>query len=515
MAIGYDVKNGIKYAKICKGERCGKTVTSKQICLGRVIDEDKKIYHNRKRGYFTYDDETDEYSSVDLSLVPIIKRKNSKEKLILDFGDTFFLDNYIKDLNLYESIEELKYGNKDSVKALLFFYLLTNYANCYAQEWLDGNYAKILFPKANLNSEIISDILDSIGTENSYRSFFTKYFKTIVSDKEEDILIDSTGLPNNIHFPLTAISNHNGEIENEIRLIYVVQRYTNLPLFFRYVPGNILDVSTLKTTIKELKRYKIDTKFAILDAGYLTEENIKELNEEGISYISRLPENRVLYKEIIKEYLTEIDKEENLVKYNDRYVYVKKLYVSINDKKEETIEESNLNKSVKFYVYLCRDVMKKTIEISSVMKHSIKENLPTSEVHKKIINDGVFILYSSRKIKSEDVLSTYYTRQQIEQVFDIVKNNTKMLPLRIRKEETLRGHLMLSFISAIIVKQLQKKLKETDINPCGIFLSLRNLKCKVFDNYILPQEVNASLNKLLKCFDYKITSEIDIKTLCC
>ena len=46
-------------------------------------------------------------------------------------------------------------------------------------------------------------------------------------------------------------------------------RGINLPIYFKYVCSNVVDVSTLTRTMKELKAYNIDTKFAVLDAGYL------------------------------------------------------------------------------------------------------------------------------------------------------------------------------------------------------------------------------------------------------
>lgn len=49
---------------------------------------------------------------------------------------------------------------------------------------------------------------------------------------DEAVLIDSSGLPNSVHFPLTAVSNHNGKINRELRIIAVVQKDTGMPLFF-------------------------------------------------------------------------------------------------------------------------------------------------------------------------------------------------------------------------------------------------------------------------------------------
>ncbi|MXI86930.1 hypothetical protein GRZ57_09175 [Sphaerochaeta halotolerans] len=38
MYIGYDIKNGIKYAKICTGKRVNGKVVTSQKSLGRVLD---------------------------------------------------------------------------------------------------------------------------------------------------------------------------------------------------------------------------------------------------------------------------------------------------------------------------------------------------------------------------------------------------------------------------------------------------------------------------------------------
>ena len=124
MYIAYDIKGGVKYAKVCSGRRIdGKVVTS-QKSLGRVIDEAKGIYHNREYGFFTYDLETGEYTKVSDLDIPPIMRSNRKERLILDFDDAWFIDSFIKDIGLWDSIGKLSYGNIDTVRAMVMFYVL-------------------------------------------------------------------------------------------------------------------------------------------------------------------------------------------------------------------------------------------------------------------------------------------------------------------------------------------------------------------------------------------------------
>ena len=289
MYITYDLKDGVEYAKLCTSKRKGKITSKEYINLGRVLDKGKGIYRSRERGVFTYNISTNSYGIPPSSFVPQ-EIAGSKERLLLDFGDSFFLDSFIKDKGLRPMLDALGYGNPDTLSAMLCYYILCSSANCHANDWWDGNFVRILYPKANLTSQRLSDFLSAIGTEHAQRRFFQVYFKRLGKDVKDgaNILIDSTGLPNNIRFPLTAISNHNGDISNEVRLIYVTQQETGLPIYLRYCPGNVIDVMTLVRTIKELNAYNINTKFAILDAGYYDDYNITSLYENGVSFVTRL-----------------------------------------------------------------------------------------------------------------------------------------------------------------------------------------------------------------------------------
>jgi len=521
MYIGYDMKGGIKYAKLCSSQRIDGKVKTTQKSLGRVLDEGKRIYQSRERGVFTYDVDTGEYGKPDPADIPSVKRWSRKESLILDFGDAYFIDKAIEGFGLYKAVDAMDYGNNDSVRALLMFYIVSQAANCYAQDWFDGSYARILFPRANLESQRISDILSAIGDEWSYREFFREYLPLVANagkEAGEDVLIESTGLPNSIHFPLTAVSSHNGEISNEVRLIYVVQKKTSLPLFFRYVPGNVVDVSTLTKTIKELKSYNIDTKFATLDAGYLTDENMRELFEGKVSFVSRLKENRKIYKAVAGCESHDLERKCNLVEYNSRYVYIKRVKVEVlNPNAADRIlnpDEDPSDDAYAAYVYLCRDMLMKGIESGKLFSSAKDRGLSAEDVHDRMEGQGVFMLISSRPIKKEDVLSIYYMRQQIEQVFDLCKNNMKMLPLRVQSEETFRGHLLLSFAASVIVKHLQEMVRKTAITPQGILIALRNHKCKVFDSNILTMEAAKRANDVYRLFKITVPHEIPKKADC-
>ena len=81
MYLGYDIKNGVRYAKICSSRREGDKIISSQKSLGRVLDEKKGIFRNRERGIFTYDVDTDTYGKPDPSYVPKICEHQTKYTL--------------------------------------------------------------------------------------------------------------------------------------------------------------------------------------------------------------------------------------------------------------------------------------------------------------------------------------------------------------------------------------------------------------------------------------------------
>ncbi|RAV21425.1 transposase [Paenibacillus contaminans] len=161
---------------------------------------------------------------------------------------------------------------------------------------------------------------------------------------------------------------HNGENHNEVRLIYVTQQNTGLPIYFRRGPGNVIDTSTLIRTINELKANGVNTKFAVLDAGYYNDENILALYEGKISFVIRLRENRKLYKALVAAHLTDMEQRENLVHYNGRSAYIKCIDCQLIDGHGA-------------YAYIGLDI-------------------------DRISRQGIFILVSSRRIAKDKILPT-------------------------------------------------------------------------------------------------------------
>ena len=479
MNICIEKKGNYQYAKI-PGEsfREGGKVRKKGVVyLGRVIDLDNHIFYNQTRGVFSFDPETGKFSAADpkyLGCLPNDKRK--KEKLILDFGDAFLVDKFITDIGYDEVIKSIGYGNLDTLKAMVLYYIVSERANAHANIWYQGSFASVLYSKADLQSPRISEFLEALGREEVRRAYFKAHINWVKEHVCEDhaIIIDSTGLPNDIKINLTQVSNHNGDINNEARLVTAVQRDSGYPLMFRAVPGNIVDVSTLPRTITLLSEYGMPTDLSLLDAGYFSAENMQVLYQSGIDFVGRLPErNKNLYNEILEVGQKDLQSKENLTEFKGRYVYIKRVECQIGDYTAYGFVGYDVSRS--------GDTNRKAID-NSTRKKSI------SEMHNIFRSSGLFVLISSLPFKTEDILEIYYLRQQVEQYFDLSKGVSKLVPLRVHNEQRVFGHLVLCQIAATINLAIQKRMKKYFENRESMFMSLRNQKCEIFPKRIVTHE---------------------------
>ena len=500
--------NGAIYATVVESCRRGSKVEQNRIKnLGRVINQEKGIFKNRERGIFCYTLENgatevnpEDMDSLGMNALP---KKFKQERLILDFGDSYILGKYIKNLPIHKAINEILPNERDTLMSLLFYRILTNKkANCYASAWWSGNYACLLFPKAQLTSQRISEFFVRLGEENVQRIFFERYLDILYGNRNGQtaaILIDSSGLPNAAKMSVTQLNNHNGDISLEARLIYVIDRQNGMPIYFRYCPGNIVDVSTLCTTIAELSQYNVNVDSAIVDAGYFSEPNVKELYENGIHFVTRLAPNRVIFKDIVGKHLNDIVSAKYAIRYGGRLVYMKKVKVNVY--------------GYEGCAYLGVDMDSRNTQLKKATFNCMDDKLAPEEIDKRISKLGVFVLLSSDDMDTKDILPLYYTRQQIEQVFDIAKNNADILPLRTQNEDTFRGHLMLTFLATAILQKMQRDIltlrkKGDKTNPEGALMTLRNQKCKVYDSNIIPQEAIKDINAVYKLLGIKCPTTI-------
>ena len=494
---------GDQYASAAMSKRHGASTSMKYTYLGKVIDREAGIYKSRERGVFTFDVNTGTFGEVpeNFAFPSVQKRK----RVSVDFGDSFFLNQFLWKSGVMDVVDQIGYGNPDTLHAMLLFYTLSGLANVDAIHWYEGNVVQLLYPKANMTSQRISDFLATIGTPEKQMAFQKAYIEYVMNhySKDKNILIDSSGLPNGIHMPATRINVHNGKVSNEVRLIFVVQRSTGLPLYYRAVPGNIVDVTTLERIFLHLDSMGVDIDSCIMDAGYNSGDNMDLFYDENhnckIDFITRLKSGDKNFQTMVSEELGSLDQKENFVKYEDRYVFIKKRQIMVGSK--------NNNPA---WMYLGLDCGRLSDEQHKLLKRAAKDNLTKDEVYDAMQGEGLFGVISGREYSCDEILPAYYQRQAAEQIFDFAKNYTKLLPLRTNNAETFQGHLLLAYIASCSVKMIQMRLKVADLFMGSRLTIMRNQKCTIYQNRIVTDDAQREVNETYSAFGMKCPSSIPI-----
>ena len=123
IAFSSPKSNGAVYATVVESVREGDKVRQRRIeNLGRVIDAQKGIFKNRKLGVFRYTVKDGFIDDSDLSEPPGVLPE--QEKLILDFGDSFVLSQYMRTLPFFHVYLDIMPQQRDTLFSLLFFRIL-------------------------------------------------------------------------------------------------------------------------------------------------------------------------------------------------------------------------------------------------------------------------------------------------------------------------------------------------------------------------------------------------------
>ncbi len=411
--------------------------------------------------------------------------KHTKELFQLDFGDGYLLNEIYKKSKLHTVLEKLITGGCRELIPLIYYRLAMQSAMYNAENWIAGNVASLFFKDADLTSQNISSVLKYLGNESIQREFFLQYLQNL-GGSEKAVIIDATSLPNQINTSFNAWGYASGTVEKQFKLLCVLDRDTKTPLFYRYLPGNLADVSTLQRTILELSQMGVKSSFALIDAGYLSEENITSLYQEKINFLTRLPSSRTIYKELIATEANDIENKKYAIKYGVRGLFVKRIKVQLYEQEA--------------YAFLVMDPIKKGKESQAMVLDYLNDK---NQIDSDFNACGIIVLISSLPFEIEEVVENYYTRQAVEQVFGFYKDDLQSLPLRCHTDSTIRGYLFLQFIVLILFLELRSYLKNKFTVEQALLIT-RNIKCKVFKKELLVAELTKNQKQIFELCDIMV-----------
>ncbi len=275
----------------------------------------------------------------------------------------------------------------------------------------------------------------------------------------------------------------NGE-NMEINFVMAVTRDSGIPVHHRIMPGNIVSVSTIHNLAMELKDYGMHSVMIVMDRGFYSESNVKELEKH--SMVVSIPGTLSVYADLVKK-SSGIENSKNYMRYGDETIFHRSftinrmryiVYYSAKRKAERmesfytklSEAENRLKHMMNVKFNSRNDMIRSVTESTRGMGRYISIKFAGSSFtyslkHKSIQSHtsrmGFFVLLTNTMIGEEDILKIYRKKDVVEKAF--MHSKYVMEPLYAHTEEGTRARVFLSILGYAIIAMIT--------NRCGLTYS--------------------------------------------
>jgi transposase len=470
-----------------------------------------------------------------------IKQRKPRQspRRALDYGDCRVLNHIAEELHLMPVLENT-FGLETArlIISLAMNKLIreTSYSNFH--KWYEGSYLQHMAPVADPSSQGISRELERLGLDERATWRFFERWNTNLGVSPMMMYDISTFAAYSEMISLLEYGRDYQETGlKQVNLGLVCAADSGLPTYFKIFPGSLADVVTLDHVVDDLKCFGIKDTMFVLDRGFFRGGNIKKLVENKMKFIMPLPTSYTLYKNLIAKHRLKSESPENASMLNAKVIFhiagdteiegVKVKYVHYFDPERKTREIENLYRRIQQVEekingtefkgqsreQIFKDVPK---DLISCFKMRIIDGLVHLERKKNAIarkanRKGKMILLFKGDLDWENLLITYRSRDRIEKMFSELKTDLSALPLRVHKESTLKGSMLISFVALILHSQLLRMMKESKLSANyssdGLLLELSKIKMiEMTDGKLVLTEITKKCRTILERLGIKIDS---------
>jgi len=429
---------------------------------------------------------------------PSVSSPISKPSKAYNYGEFVPLKKITDELKIEDNLGDL-FNEKDRnmIISMALNRVIRPTAMHNLKAWYEGSVLSLEYPDLPLKSQNISNLLAKVGDSNIPSAFMSR-------------MLGNLGTKRTLVYDLTSFSsysqmmnfleygyNRDGVDLPQINLSMVVDKEKGIPVMYDIYPGSIVDVTTLKNTIKKIEAYGVKDYRLVMDRGFFSKGNIVELLHEHVPFIMPATMTLKSVKELMSSAQKDIENPEYLHKFNKKPIFVKPVILeeeggkdgedgfTINgycffDPKRE-MEEKNA-----FYSHLY-DVKEKIEETKIPRWRSAKEvfderargmasfyswkqiddhfeiTIKKNAVSQRINKMGKFLLFYNGECDWMECLTAYKERDIVEKGFKAMKNDIKSLPLNTNKDSTTKGFIFICFIGLIIRMRLLNIMREKEI----------------------------------------------------
>jgi len=231
------------------------------------------------------------------------------------------------------------------------------------------------------------------------------------------------------------------------------------PFDFDVFSGNSFEGHTFQKAIDSLiKRYEFESLTVVADAGMLSEDNLTFLAKKGISYIvgariRNLPQNLtqiIKAHDFSKDHLLQIPLD------RDRLI----VDFSLERQKKDFSNRERFLRKLREKLASGQQLIKKS-KYLMVEKGGKVLGLDQERIDADKLFDGLKGYISNTKDLNADVIiKHYHNLWRVEKAFRMSKNDLKERPVYHQNREKIQAHLLICFVSLLVMKETERMLKE-------------------------------------------------------
>ncbi len=423
------------------------------------------------------------------------------------------------------------------LEALLTYRLTENQSTSRASEWINRKDVLKEFQLSEFEERTLFRLLEIIG--GNYEEIILLLQNGIFSQYEfphTDINLDWTS------FVLWGAKAELGEYgysrahrpdKKQITVgISQLCAPMNIPVGLTVQSGNVNDQSHFKKTFLQVREKLREDSRVVFDKGGQSKDNIDLVLAHKMKYLSAKKLNKSDDKRIKNFIKCEdkcIDRVQGiygeLIEYPSRFDYFffseqlqrDQIETKLRLAERKFAEAKEIQHALNKGKSLPKRFLLNNPLVDITYTYQTKLTQLTDEQAKKLVQtatitgrEGFFCLISSEKLTLEQALKIYRMKDSIEKVFQSLKNDINIKPLRVWTTKSLCGAILIGFLAQLIISLMRYDYEELkQISPKFIKISLMNLtvtieilksekKRKIFSNF-------EPINRLICCQNQAIT----------
>jgi transposase len=345
----------------------------------------------------------------------------------------------------------------------------------------------------DIPSQRSSDLFASITEEQRYCFFrlqavrrtekeYWAYDTTSISSYSESLRQVKYGM-NKEHDPLP-----------QLNLALLFGQESNLPFYYRKLPGNIQDVKTVKSMLADMDFLGLRKVHLVMDRGFYSAENINGLYKEHHKFLIG---GKLSLTFIKKQLDASRDSIRQWTNYNERHeVFAASYPLKWQYTQDRPYKGDTLKAERRFYLHLyyngekaAEDEQRFTRQLLAWQKELQEGNRKPEhakqyekyfQIHEtpvrgmKVVakqtaideakkNYGYFALISNEIKDPVEALDVYRNKDMVEKAFGNLKERLSLRRLLVSSEHSLDGKLFVQFVALIYLSYIKKAMKETSL----------------------------------------------------